>query len=404
MWRGHFSNEPLFYSKMNYFQVKKTPYTLTKLIQNNEFINWVLHPDENSNRHWEKYISVFPKEKDTVENAKGYIILLAENTGRHKPTAEQSNRMRQVVESHTTERKDIPNEGRDDSPKIVFGWNQWRVAASVAILTAIGIATYLYNGQSIALNLNNDTLSSIELPALSSAQQTLRRINDTESPMTVNLSDGSSIVLLPGGVLDYSGKEIPGRREVSLSGRAFFEIVKNRDKPFFVYTEGITTKVLGTSFLIDAPNGSEEVIVEVKTGKVAIFPRSLKPDANEREAEEKPILGGLILRSDEKVSVSRLNGKLLQKEAGDATKQPLEDISKHTFFFDDTPVSTVFAELEQAYNVKINYDPRLMANCPLNATLVGEPLNKKLAVICAALDAKYELNENRVTITGRGCL
>lgn len=323
--------------------------------------------------------------------------------GRHKPTLEQSNRMRQVVDSYANEREGIPTEGRDDFPKILFGWNQWRVAAFVAMLTAISIATYLNVGQPIALRLNNDMFFSVGLPTLSSTSQTLRRINDTQRPMTVNLSDGSSIVLLPGGVLDYSVKEMPGRREVSLSGRAFFEIVKNKDNPFFVYTDGITTQVLGTSFLIDAPHGSEEVIVEVKTGKVAIFPRSLNSHAHVQDATEKPILDSLILRGNEKASVSLLNGKLLQKEASGATKQLVGDISKNSFFFDETPVSTVFAELEQAYNIKINYNSKLMADCPLNATLVGEPLIEKLTVICAALNADFQIDSDKVTITGHGC-
>ena len=50
----------------------------------------------------------------------------------------------------------------------------------------------------------------------------LRRTNDTDKPMTVILADGSSVVLLPGSVLEYAAEGHPKRREVRLVGRAFF--------------------------------------------------------------------------------------------------------------------------------------------------------------------------------------
>src|SRR5690606_12245336 len=59
-------------------------------------------------------------------------------------------------------------------------------------------------------------------------------------------------------------------REVFLEGNAFFEVASNPQKPFYVHSKHITTKVLGTSFLIsiDPATGLEEVAV--KTGKVEV--------------------------------------------------------------------------------------------------------------------------------------
>ncbi len=383
--------------------MKQIPYTLTELIQSDDFITWVLHPDETSNRRWEEYLAVFPEKRETVETAKGYVILLAEDTGRHKPTPEQSDRMRQVVESYIHEVKEEETEEWQDSPKSFFDWKSWRVAASVVLLIGIGTASYLYWEPFSESRWGDSEVASLESIASPATSNTVRRVNDTDKPMTIILVDGSSVVLLPGGVLDYSVADLPNRREVSLRGRAFFEIVKNKAKPFFVYTGEITTRVLGTSFLIDAPDDREAVNVEVKTGKVAIFSQSLRLDSNQSTGPEQPLSKGVILGRNEKVSVSRLSGKLVHELTNKASELPAEDISKKAFFFDETPASTVFAELEQAYNVQINYDYKLMADCPLNATLVGEPFLKKLTVICAALDAKFEVEADQVFVTGRGC-
>ena len=164
----------------------------------------------------------------------------------------------------------------------------------------------------------------------------------------------------------------------------------------------MATKVLGTSFLIDAPADSEEINIEVKTGRVSIFPLSRNPSEAERIAADQPELRGLLVGQDEKVAVSRVSGKSIEMTETPAGTAVTKDISKQAFVFDETPVSEVFLALELAYNVKIEYDAPTMGTCPLNATLIGEPFMKKLNVICAALDAQYEMNENLVTITGPG--
>lgn len=385
-----------FQSNSSCQYVKLVPYTLTELIQNDDFIAWVLHPDESSNRRWQEYLTTFPGKMETVEDAKGYVILLAEDTGRHKPTPEQSDRMRQVVESYIHQEKEEETEIRLDSTKEGFDWRRWRVAASVALLVGIGAVSYPYLNQ-LQESLAVTSEASIDETAM------LRRTNQTDKPMTIILADGSSVVLLPGSVLEYATAEHSKRREVTLVGRAFFEIVKNRDKPFFVYTDGVATKVLGTSFLIDAPAGREAIKVEVKTGQVSIFPLSRNPSKEERADADKSELRGLLVGQDEKVAVSRLDGKPIKINEILVKTAVKKDISEQAFVFDETPASEVFGALELAYNVEIEYDSQTMGACPLNATLVGEPFMKKLNVICAALDARYEMKENLVTITGRGC-
>jgi transmembrane sensor len=71
--------------------------------------------------------------------------------------------------------------------------------------------------------------------------------------------------------LSYSEGSNKKRREVTLTGKAFFEIVKNKEKPFLVYSYGLATKVLGTSFMIDASEENKDIKVEVRTGTVAVF-------------------------------------------------------------------------------------------------------------------------------------
>src|SRR5699024_10975476 len=59
-------------------------------------------------------------------------------------------------------------------------------------------------------------------------------------------------------------------RSVTLTGEAFFDVTKNKDKPFIVNSGELRTKVLGTSFNIRVFEGEQDIRVTVATGRVAV--------------------------------------------------------------------------------------------------------------------------------------
>ncbi len=59
------------------------------------------------------------------------------------------------------------------------------------------------------------------------------------------------------------------KREVKLSGEAFFDVVPNPQQPFYIYTDKMVVKVLGTSFRVKALGAEESVAVS--TGKVSVY-------------------------------------------------------------------------------------------------------------------------------------
>ncbi len=376
--------------------MQNSPYTLTELIQNDSFIAWVLHPDELSDRKWQNYLAQFPHKKQVVEDARGYVILLAEDTGRQVPKPEQSARMWKNVAAGIQE----PKEEEMIQPLFVPLWRRWYMAASVVVLIGAGLVAYPYLKGDEKLGSAAVTSDSDYATVTKSIQDR----NNTKKPKTILLADGSSVVLYPGAQLTYSSVANGSKREVSLVGTAFFEVVKDTEKPFFVYTNGLTTKVLGTSFLIDAREDLEEINVEVRTGRVSVFPGQTIPESSTKVGQEKDREGeGIILTKDQRIVISRLSGKPVRPLVTSPTLPDGKDIARQEFVFDETPVSEVFEALEVAYNINILYDESSLSDCPLNATLIGQSFNNKLAVICSALGATYEIKGNEVVITGNGC-
>lgn len=379
--------------------MKYDPYSLTELIRNEEFIAWVMHPDELSNRKWQLFLEKNPGKRTTFDSAREYVILLAKDTGRDQPTQKQSDRMWSIVESHMHEngQEIVQPETPVFTTSRGRGWKWMRVAASAALILSIGSVSYWFYYKNATASGEEIAMREERGPA-----DTLHRFNDTAKPMMVLLQDGSSVVLQPGGRLSYAETRNSKRREVTLTGKAFFEIVKNKQRPFVVYSYGLATKVLGTSFMIDASSENRDIKVEVKTGTVSVFSLNNLDKARVAEVIDKPGLEGITLRHDQKIAFSRENGKIMP------ITEPIsiaseKDVSRQQFVFDETPVSEVFRILETAYNVRIEYDREKMGKCPLNATLIGQPFREKLEVICNALDAQFEIADNQITILGKGC-
>lgn len=224
--------------------------------------------------------------------------------------------------------------------------------------------------------------------------------NFTAKPILINLPDKSSIILQPNSKICYSPKQYNKKnREVILFGEAFFEVQKNSQKPFFVYTNELITKVLGTSFSIKSQQSSSEIEVIVKTGRVCLF---LQHDVDKNKKIAENSLQGLVLTENEKVKISENGFKInsLVVVLQENLKLPIQ---KLTFNFDETPITDVFSDLEKAYGIQLIYNHEKLASCRLTAHLSDEPLMEKLDLICGALEASYEQIDNKIIIKANGC-
>lgn len=68
------------------------------------------------------------------------------------------------------------------------------------------------------------------------------------SKSKISLPDGSQVWLNSESKLTYGEKFGENTREVELIGEAFFDVVKDKSRPFIIHTNSIDVKVLGTAF------------------------------------------------------------------------------------------------------------------------------------------------------------
>lgn len=141
----------------------------------------------------------------------------------------------------------IRKQKRKTRIKIAF-----RAAASIVLLVAIGLGVYF--GTQVAK----------EQPPVY-----LTLTTKYGQQANVTLSDGSVVTLNAGSVLKYPREFDSKERAVTLQGEAFFEVTKDKKRPFSIASGRFKTTVLGTSFNIKAYK-NERQSVTVATGKVYV--------------------------------------------------------------------------------------------------------------------------------------
>lgn len=219
------------------------------------------------------------------------------------------------------------------------------------------------------------------------------KINSQKTAQAVRLPDGSSVVLEPNSTIRYPSRFNVSKREVYLDGEGFFEVAHNEKQPFVVYAGQVTAKVLGTSFTVRAFKNAREVVVAVKTGKVAV-------DTHANDGNRVP--HQVILTPNLEIIYNQDDGQLAKRII--ETPLPLlpaEEIKRMRFV--DARLKDVFAALERIYGVDLVFDEATFASCVLTTSVSDGDIFKRLDIISDATGATYTLVEDKIVITGKGC-
>jgi ferric-dicitrate binding protein FerR (iron transport regulator) len=248
----------------------------------------------------------------------------------------------------------------------------WRRIAAVAAVLAICFTLYL-EWPGLQNRLHPVRLTTLTVPLNQQKQ--------------ITLPDGSKVWVNAGSQLKYPRQFNSKTREVYLSGEAYFDIQHDLSKPFIIHTGKVVTTVLGTAFNIKEDKISHTIKVTVTRGKVSV-------------ANGNKQLG--IITPNQQISFNLLSGKSVQTEVD--AKQVIA-WQKTELHFEDITFGEAALQLQQRFNVKINFSNDKVKNCRFTGTaLKGEKLDKILNVICAFNSATYQTKaDGSIMIDGAGC-
>lgn len=172
----------------------------------------------------------------------------------------------------------------------------------------------------------------------------------------VMLSDGTIVHLNAGSRLVYPEVFHGSTREVILSGEAFFEVSPDAERPFFVYTNDLRIRVLGTKFNVSAyplDNVVETVLAE---GRISLGRND--ENRNVKSYELKP--GDLA-------SFNRTSGETVLRQV---------DLDNYILWtqgilkFESTHLSRVLKRLERYYDIRFNIQDALLGTMQISGKLV----------------------------------
>ena len=346
--------------------------SIKDFLEDKAFRTWMKERRPEDRLYWQEWLNLHPDKKDIYEQAVAAFLAIEGNTEdlSNGQIAEHTRRILALMP--------------DDSPVGIRPLHRWLWAAAAAIvLLTVGWQLYLSDvGQPSTITKRQE-----EKQLKVDSWETVT--NKMKVPMVVLLPDNSSVLLSPGSNLRYRKQTNEQLREVFLQGEGFFEVAKNPDKPFLVYTNNLTAKVLGTSFQIHSYDNEETVFVKVKAGKVAV---SSIDSPNQL----------IYLTVNQQLSLETKTDKIIKETSKESEENSSEIVNQH-FTYEYTPIPEIFSQLESIYHMPIQYDGEALKSCTFTGQLNDVPFLEKIRLICLTTESTFEIVDNQVIIHGRGC-
>lgn len=369
-------------------------YCLEDFVLDARFQRWVRYQEADEVAFWTAYSQQNPQQEDDIQHAQALLRSVYRRYESRLSDSELNDEIQKLVARARASKEapvnTVPDHDDLSETKIIPLNSRltWFMRAAAVILL-LGIGWWLWTAQTPD-NAYDQRVAG---------QTLIEKKNQTTTNQTVLLADGSRVTLNPNARISYPAQFATDRRQIYLSGTALFDVTKDTKRPFLVYANELVTKVLGTSFLIQAADGAVKTTVEVKEGRVSV---SETTDRQARQLETSRELSGLIVTTNQKVIFERNQDRLV-KTLRDNPEIVTSSEKSPTFQFTNTPVSDVLTELKQAYQVDILFDKDVLRQCPLTATLTDQSLYEKLTVICEAIGARYDVLDGQIVIDSKGC-
>lgn len=157
------------------------------------------------------------------------------------------------------------------------------------------------------------------------------------------LPDGTRVWLNTASTLVYPTQFDHDRREIELSGEAYFEVQKDPSKPFFIYSPEQEVEVLGTHFNVSAYTDDDATQTTLVEGRV-------KVRGKHNTMGSSPVTK--ILEPGQQAVMDNTTGAILVQEV------ETDDIiswKDNLFVFHNEEIKEVMKKVSRWYDLKIEY-------------------------------------------------
>lgn len=243
---------------------------------------------------------------------------------------ESSRRLAQVSPLHETEAwekfKDLRSKNAQSAKVVAIKpYTNWlRIAAAIVFLIGGGWIAYNLYGPSKVIN-----------------------IQATNTVRIVTLPDSSTVYINKNSGISY-GSDFSQKREIKLTGEAFFDVKHNEKVPFLVSVNNITVKDIGTAFNVKSGSESTEIVVESGIVEVSKSHNSVR------------------LNPQDMVRI-KAGDKLLKVEKN--TELTYSYYTNRLFIANNTPLWQLIDVINKAYDTNFKIEDKTIRNQPMTIVI-----------------------------------
>jgi ferric-dicitrate binding protein FerR (iron transport regulator) len=198
--------------------------------------------------------------------------------------------------------------------------------------------------------------------------QTLQSAQNMGGRLT--LPDGTQVFMAPDSKISYANTFDTDKREIQLTGEAFFDVKHDPQKPFIIRTTNhLAVTVLGTSFNVySRPKTNTEV--KVATGLVGVT-------ANNKTSYLKAGQQLTYQEETREVAIAKVN------------PHEASSLQSQTLFFKDNNADEIAEKLQRWYNIKIEVQPSARKRARFSGEMKDNGINNLLPGLSYATGLNY---------------
>ena len=215
----------------------------------------------------------------------------------------------------------------------------------------------------------------------------------------VTLPDGTRVWLNAGSKIRYAMDFLKGDREIALTGEAFFEVSKIKNKRFIVKTSDLAIKVWGTKFNVRAY--SDDAIIQTTLVEGSVSIQKLNGKMQERETYLTPNQTAIFHKNIHNTNKQKVNSKIAALKSDSLLKiEPKINTVLYTswkdakWIIEGQTLGSLAKEFERRYNVQITFDNEAIKNYKFNGILTDETFEQVLKVIRFSAPIDFSVSNN----------
>jgi ferric-dicitrate binding protein FerR (iron transport regulator) len=217
-------------------------------------------------------------------------------------------------------------------------------------------------------------------PPITIVQSLTKKFTERKEQQYLLLPDSTQVWLNAASSLEFPDRFDGNKREVYLTGEAFFDVKHADELPFLIHTKNVTTTVVGTAFNIKAYPDQKVIIVSVSRGKV-------KVSRNDQLIA--------TLTKGQQVKVMNTKEPVIEKEVA---VEKINSWQQGDLVYEDIAFEDIVKDLQNVFNVEIKIEDPDISQLTITTSFNRDIGAQKAVAILCRITKRQLLNKNGMLI------